>query len=154
MSDRSEGSERSERSEGIAEHAAALAEAICAALPGWVERSVTRLAPELRDQAVVAGEDALDDLAPRVRTLLAADIDDQPTTPLALVREAVRYPAAVLAAANIAPVPRDDFERERFPDDAYGLTPATWSDIDPALQELGIAWSAAKAFEHKRRHRQ
>lgn len=152
MSDKSEG--RSEGSDRVAEHAAALAEAICAALPRWVELSVTRLAPELREQAVLAAEDAVADLAPRIRALLTADIDDQPTTPLALVREAVRYPAGVLAAANIAPVPRDAFERERFPDDAYGLTPATWSDVDPALQELGIAWSAAKAFEHKRRHRQ
>lgn len=139
-------------SHGIDEHAAALADAICAALPGWVERTVTRIAPELHDHAVLAGKEAVDDICPRVRELLAADIDEQATTPLALLRDAVRYPAGVLAAANIAPVPRDPFDRDRFPDDAYGLTPASWVDVDPALHELGIAWGAAKAFEHKRRH--
>jgi hypothetical protein len=50
-------------------------------------------------------------------------------------------------------VERDKFSRERFPDDVYDLTPATWSDVDPALQELGITWGAAKAFVHKLRHK-
>lgn len=138
--------------ESLEEHAEALADAICAALPAWVERSVTARAPELREQAVRAGQRAVDEVAPEVRALLAADVDEQRTTPLALLREAVRFPAAVLAAARVPPVPRDAFDRERFPDDAYGLTPATWSDVDPGLHELGIAWGAAKAFAHKRRH--
>jgi hypothetical protein len=136
----------------IDQHADALAHAICEVLPGWVERCVTRLAPELREQAMTAGQAALVEVGADIRELLAADIDEQRTTPLALLRDAVRYPAGVLAAAKIPPVPRDGFDRERFPGDSYGLTPATWADVDPALSDPGLAWGAAKAFEHKRRH--
>ncbi len=50
-------------------------------------------------------------------------------------------------------MPRDKFSTERFPDDDYDLTPATWSDLDPSLLDLGITWGAAKAFVHKQRHR-
>jgi hypothetical protein len=49
-------------------------------------------------------------------------------------------------------VDRDSVSEEMFPDDPYGLTPASLADIDPALQELGLRWGAAKAWTHKRRH--
>ena len=39
-----------------------------------------------------------------------------------------------------------------LPEDEYDLTPATWSDLDERLVGPGIAWGAAKAMEHKRRH--
>jgi hypothetical protein len=64
----------------------------------------------------------------------------------------VQYPTEVLRDAGAPAVERDKFSRERFPDDDYDLTPATWADIHPSLADLGIAWGAAKAFEHKRRH--
>jgi hypothetical protein len=51
----------------------------------------------------------------------------------------------VLRAAGAAEVRRDDFQRERFPDDVYDLAPATWSDLDPALHDPGITWGAWKA---------
>jgi hypothetical protein len=89
----------------------------------------------------------------RVRTLLRTDVDEQRTTPLALLREAVPYPTAVLAAAGVPPVERDQVDEDMFPDDRYGLSPATWSDIDPALTDPGIAWGAAKAWVHLQRHR-
>ena len=85
--------------------------------------------------------------------MLAADVDEQATTPLAILRTAVRYPTEVLVAAGVPPVERDSFSQRAFPDDIYDLTPATFADVDPALAEAGIAWGAAKAFEHKRRHR-
>ncbi len=50
-------------------------------------------------------------------------------------------------------MPRDQFARNSFPDDTYGLVPATWADIDPALHEIGITWGAAKAFLFKARRR-
>jgi hypothetical protein len=146
----------------MADRAVALADGVDAALPGWVERSVARLmvswagsvAPGVASAATVAGARARADVMPRLRVLLAADIDDQATTPLAIVREAVRYPSEVLAAAGVPPVRRDEFAIQAFPEDNYDLTPATFGDLDPALVEVGIAWGAAKAFEHKRRHRQ
>jgi hypothetical protein len=142
------------------EYACALADGIDAALPGWVERSVDRLmmawagtvGPDVVAAAAAAAERARTEVVPRLRALLAADIDDQATTPLAIVRQAVRYPTEVLTAAGVPAVPRDQFAVRAFPDDTYGLTPATFADLDPGLAEVGIAWGAAKAFEHKRRH--
>lgn len=141
----------------LAEHAVALADAIDAVLPGWVERSVrSRLSTVPRHIAAAAreaGEQARRDVGGAVRELVLRDVDEQRGNPLALLRTAVRYPTDVLREAGAPIVERDKFSRERFPDDDYDLTPANWSDIHPSLQELGITWGAAKAFEHKQRHR-
>jgi hypothetical protein len=138
----------------VEEHAAALADAIEATLPSWVERSVTRLMTawkgtvddSTRRAAAEAGRQAAAEVGPAVRELLAADIDDQRTTPLSLLRGAVRYPTAVLEVAG-------EQQERLFPDDVYDLAPATFADVDPALAEVGLAWGAAKAFEHLQRHK-
>jgi hypothetical protein len=143
------------------DYATALADQIDAALPGWVIRSVTRLVtlwagavpPEVAAAAESAGQRARSEVMPEVRALLGADIDEQATTPLAILRAAVRYPAEVLAAAGVPPVKRDAFSERAFPDDVYDLTPATFADVDPELAEPGIVWGAAKAYQHKQRHR-
>lgn len=141
----------------IEEHARALADAIDAVLPGWVERCVrSRLTTVPRYTAAAAreaGEQARADVGAAVRELVLRDVDDQRGNPLALLRTAVRYPTEVLRNAGAPIVERDKFSRERFPDDDYDLTPANWSDIHPSLGDLGIAWGAAKAFEHKQRHK-
>jgi hypothetical protein len=142
------------------EQARALAGGVEAALPGWVERSVARIMvayrgevpPEVAREAAHAGQRAGQDVAARVRSLLAADVDAQATTPLAIVRGAVRYPTEVLRQAGVPPVVRDEFAEARFPEDDYGLTPASWEEVDPALADLGMAWGAAKARAHRQRH--
>jgi hypothetical protein len=134
----------------VEEHATALAVAIEAALPRWIERSVRRLSSTADVEGAVAA--AVAEVMPRLRTLLESDIDEQWTTPLELLRGAVRHPTAALRAVGVAPVARDDFVRERFPEDDYGLMPSSWSDVDEALLEPGIAWGAAKAWAHKQRH--
>ncbi|HEX7167104.1 MAG TPA: hypothetical protein VF230_08995, partial [Acidimicrobiales bacterium] len=134
----------------VQEHATALGDAIERALPGWIERSIAKLGPGVDARPAV--EAALAHVLPRVRSLIAADVDEQHTTPLALLRDAVPFMTDALRAATVPPVDRDDFERDRFPDDDYGLTPASWADVDPSLVEPGIAWGAAKAWTHKRRH--
>ena len=129
------------------------ADRIEAVLPGWVERSVERLvaahAGSVSDgtaaAAAEAGRHAAVEVGAAVRALLATDVDEQRTNPLAVLRSAVRYPTEVLAAAGVPPVRRDEFDERAFPDDVYGLAPATWSDIDAGLQEPGIVWGAAKA---------
>jgi hypothetical protein len=129
--------------------AAALADAVEAALPGWVERAVERRVPlatgDVRARAADAGRRAVEELGPRIRGLLATDVDEQRTNPLAVLRSAVRFPAEVLAEAGVPPVRRDEFAERAFPDDVYDLAPATWADVDPALHERGIVWGAAKA---------
>ncbi|HUP86464.1 MAG TPA: hypothetical protein VM143_12420 [Acidimicrobiales bacterium] len=140
----------------LEEHAVALADAIDAVLPAWVERCVrSRLTTVPRIVVVAAreaGEQARAEVGGAVRELLLRDVDDQRVNPLALLRAAVRYPTQVLLEAGATAVERDKFSRERFPDDDFDLSPANWSDIDPSLGELGIAWGAAKAFVHKQRH--
>jgi hypothetical protein len=146
---------------GLADHAVALADGIEQALPGWVEDSVARIMtawvgsvpPDVAAAARSAGRQAQAEVGACVRALLMADIDDQSTTPLAILRvAAVPYPTEVLKHAGVPAVVRDDFVAEAFPDDLYDLGPAAFADLDPALGDIGIAWGAAKAFEHKRRH--
>jgi len=145
----------------LASYARDLADGIEAALPMWVERSVERMLvayrgevePDERQAARAAAAEATAEVAPAVRELLLTDIDEQRTSPLALVRGAVRYPTGVLEQAGVPPVERDPFTVRQFPDDAYDLTPASFADVDPALHEPGLTWGAAKAHVHLQRRR-
>lgn len=153
----------------LAETGAALAAAIVAAVPGWVEDSVGRvldawtaaggeLGPEgalpavVRERAAGAGRAAQDAVADELRRLLAGDVDAQWTTPLSMVRALVVFPTEVLAQAGVAPLERDRFHEEHFPGDPYGLTPASLGALGPDVAELALAWGAAKAAAHRARH--
>ena len=143
----------------LAEIGAELAEGILGALPAWARRHGDRISaawfgvtrPDIGDAAEAAGRLAATELGPRLRSLLTADSDAQTETPLALVRGAIAPVTAVLSDAGIPPVERDDFDTGRFPEDLYGLTPASFADISPDIHELGITWGAAKAYVHIRR---
>jgi hypothetical protein len=144
----------------IQAYAEVLADGVEAALPTWVVQSVERIMtawaghvpPEVAEAAEIAGQAARSDTGRAVRRLLMSDIDRQRTTPLALIRQAVKYPTEVLRSAGVPPVERDRFSVDAFPEDDYDLSPRSFSDVDPALAEAGIAWGAAKAFAHRRRH--
>ena len=144
----------------LADAGAALADAAERALPVWVDRAVERLLVAYRGdadeatmaEAAAAGRRAAAEVVPRIRALVAADVDDQVGNPLALLRGAVAYPTEVLARAGVPGVVRDEFDEAHFPDDPYGLTPMTFADVDESLHELGIVWGAAKARAHMRRH--
>jgi hypothetical protein len=143
----------------LAELGEELAAKVSAAVPGWVVSCVeARLSASVpgRDavlaRAAVAGELARQEVAGKLAVLLAGDVDAQRSTPLAVIRAAVTYPTEVLREAGVPPVPRDPFASERFPDDPYGLTPASLPALDPDLAEPAIAWGAAKALAHRRRH--
>jgi hypothetical protein len=145
----------------LARYAAALADGVEAALPGWVAQCVAAalarahrgFEDDARAAAAAAGRQAAIDIGPRVRALLALDVDEQPTGPLAVIRTAVRYPTDVLRAEGVAPVARDEFAVATFPDDVYDLAPASFADLDPALHEPGLVWGAAKAHVVLRRRR-
>ena len=140
----------------LAELAEALIGGVGATRPGWVERCVAersmpgRVVPP--EKVVAAGRAAADQVGERLRTLLAADVDEQWTGPLAVIRGAVRFPTDLLQDAGVRPVERDADAQRMFPDDPYDLTPAAFADVNPALQGPGLAWGAAKAFAHRRRH--
>ncbi len=140
----------------------ALADAVEDVVPEWIEGLVVDLveawsgyvsAPAAA-AAVAAGEAARDEVMPALRDLLATDIDGQRANPLALLRDATRHAHAVLADLEVPAMPRDQFARNSFPDDVYGLVPASWDEIDPSLQEVGLTWGAAKAFLFKARRRE
>lgn len=143
-------------------YAEALADGIDAALAPWVEQSVlgrwsawSGAGPDddVLARAAAAGVEAAAVVVPRVRELLALDIDDQRTGPLDLVRAAVPWATAALAALGVPPAERDEFAVRMFPDDAYDLIPGSFAEIDPTLLEAGIAWGAAKAHVHLARRR-
>jgi hypothetical protein len=92
-----------------------------------------------------AGARAAAEVGAELRTFLAQDVDEQRTNPLTILRRAVRFPAAVLEAAGVPPVRRDEFAERAFPDDPYGLAPATWRDVDDSLHDPGVVWGAWKA---------
>ena len=145
----------------LARYSEALAGGVEATISTWVvgcvARVMTAFAGGVPADAAVAAEEAgaraAAEVGPAVRSLLESDIDEQKTTPLALLRIAARYPTEVLRAAGVPPVERDSFSEAAFPEDVYDLAPASFADLDPALGEVAIRWGAAKAFEHKRRHR-
>ena len=145
--------------EALATLGADLATRVGAAVPGWVMHAVEGRLPadhprraEVLSAAARAGEEAAAEVLARLRVLLAAPADAQRATPLQVVRATVRYPTEVLVSAGVSPVERDRFETARFPDDPYGLTPASLEALDPALAEPALRWGAAKAFSHRRRH--
>lgn len=77
--------------------------------------------------------------------LLTLDAEQQRTNPLTVLRSATVPLSRFLASVGATPIARDEFDRRSFPDDVFGLAPATWADIDPSLVEPGLEWGAWKA---------
>lgn len=142
------------------EHATALYESVVAAVPGWIERSVSHVLaatgtapdPDVATAAAAAGARAQAEVSVALAALLEADIDDQRTTPLSILRAATTNATAVLQAADVPPVHRDESRRRLFPEDTYDLSPASLGEVDPALTEPGLIWGAHKAMAHLVRH--
>jgi hypothetical protein len=131
----------------LRQHGAELADAVVAAVPGWVDRL-------LGTSGSAAGRDAASELDAPLHELLAADVDAQRINPLALVRAvATPHASPALRAAGVEAPRRSAFDVEHFPEDPYGLGPMTWRDIDESLHDLGILWGAVKAAAHRERHR-
>jgi hypothetical protein len=93
--------------------------------------------------------DVLGDL----RMLLARDVDEQRGSPLAVVRRAALTLGGALDALGVPPAERDDHQRSLFPEDTHDVVPASFGDLSEEAGRAGIAWGAAKAFVHRRRHR-
>lgn len=130
-----------------------LLDAVAPVLVPWLERCVVATAirlighcpAELQAQARSSAEQAAPEVFEELRRLLATDVDQQRTNPLSVLRAAVRFPTRLLDDARVPPTRRDEFALRAFPDDLYGLSPSTWADVDPSLQEPGLIWGAWKA---------
>lgn len=137
----------------IEPYATALADALVAAVPNWMTSAITdRLPAAVEADVSAATSAAIADIESDLRVLLATDIDEQTTTPLAIARRVVGHAASVLEANDVAPAQRDDHARSLHPDDSYDLTPGGFIDFGDDAQAAGIAWGAAKAHIHMRRH--
>ena len=146
----------------LALYAAALIDAVEAAVPGWVERIVAErwrawteeeLPSTVLAAAASAGERARSEVVPALRELLQTDVDGQRTNPLTVIRRASAHATGVLADAGMPPVHRDAEAERLFPDDVYDLAPASFADLDAAVHEPGLVWGAAKAHVILRRRR-
>ena len=144
----------------LARYAAALADAVVAALPGWAERAVVdryrtwcgdEPPPAVVAAARAAGVAAVAEVEAPLRALLAEDVDAQRTNPLAIVRGAVRHLTTALREAGVPAVVRDAHAERLFPEDVYDLAPAAFVDLAPAVHEPGLVWGAAKAHVVLRR---
>lgn len=91
-------------------------------------------------------------VAAQIQQLAATPIDLQATTPLSIVRSALQPATALLSDSQVPPAVRDSDDVARFPDDTFGLTPASFADIDLELASVAVEWGAAKAWLHKQRH--
>jgi hypothetical protein len=142
----------------MAQLAGDLATAVEAALGPWVRRCVVArygqpIPAELEAGIEAAAIQVVDDVGPELRQLLALDIDQQWTNPLSIIRRACTYPTSLLSQAGVDPVERDETEARLHPDDVYGLAPASFADLDPAVHEPGLLWGAAKAHLHLKRRK-
>lgn len=144
-----------------------LADAVISAIPTWISGAIETRATQwvrsgggpptidesqLKMMATSAGEQAAATAAGPLRDLLGADVDQQWTTPLALVRPLVGFATGVLEKAGVPGVERDDFQVARFPEDEYGLTPASLAALGEEVAGLALVWGAAKALAHRQRH--
>ena len=119
----------------------------------WLERCVATAcqraggAPDavLADQALEAAREGAAWVMQELHAALEADVDAQRTNPLQVLRDAVRFPTAVLSRAGVPHAKRDEMDARINPDDVYALSPAHWNDVDESLLEPGIVWGAAKA---------
>jgi hypothetical protein len=101
---------------------------------------------EIEDALRAAATAATARVTAELDVLLALDPADQRATPLEIVRGAVREPTAVLRAAGVAAVVRDDFDERHEPDDVYDLAPRVVADLgDPELGPQLLAWGLAKS---------
>ncbi|MFZ8999299.1 MAG: hypothetical protein ACO225_01300 [Ilumatobacteraceae bacterium] len=123
---------------------------LTAGLVRAARRSGLRLEADDEDLAQVVDE-AVQRLVADLAVLLGTDVDAQRMNPLALFRAAVIDPNRWLLERGARPTDADRFVTDRFPDDAFGLGPATWSDVHADLHEPGIAWGAWKAMTVLRR---
>lgn len=146
----------------LSEPAARLLDVAAVVAPGWLRRTVSGTARRAGIDVDTTPRSAELDAAVAIwvaslfaelSDLLALDVDEQRSNPLTVFRRAIDGPTALLTAWEV-PAPRvDRFAAEHFPSDVYGLGPASWSDVDPALHEPGITWSAWKAMTVLRRRR-
>lgn len=133
------------------EYSSRLLTTIDGVFDGWIRGLITNLVIfDAADSSMIERMSATIAEAREVgmtglRDLLNLDAEQQRSNPLAVLRMATQPVTRFLESVAVPPVQRDEFSRRSFPDDLFGLAPATWADVDPSLVEPGLEWGAWKA---------
>ncbi len=135
-----------------------LANQIDVGLPQWIRASLERFLDEdqltaLQAEIETAEREDSTAIMVRLRTFLDQDIDQQRTTPLAILRQAVPLVTNILQQAGVPHVNRDRDAARLHPDDGYDLTPASYGDFGDDVQQASLLWGAAKAHIHIQRRK-
>lgn len=77
--------------------------------------------------------------------LLSKAFTEQRRGPLEVFQEAMRFPTAHLAAAEVETVRRDPVAESALPGDVYDLAPASSRDLGEEVWQVHLAWGATKA---------
>jgi hypothetical protein len=124
----------------------------------WVVREVTRIVDawgrlddttrtQTLDDARRAGDEARARVLDELDALFALAPSEQRATPLQIVRSLRVEVTAVLSAAGIPEVERDEFDARAFPDDRYGVVPKAFADLgDDDLGPMLMAWGVGKTL--------
>ena len=150
------------------EYGIALADAIQAAMPGFVARLVLERSPGFgepiepsatpKDFALLPtdvaklGRSVATAVDHSLRAFLTSDVDTQRTTPLTIIRNQMGPVTEFLRRVSCAPAERDPFDVSAFPADVFALGPQAWQDFGEEVHEAGLRWGAAKAMAHRQRH--
>ena len=84
-------------------------------------------------------------LADELGNLLEQAFTRQSRSPLEVFQEAMKFPTALLEAAGVAPLERDDAAVAALPGDLFDLAPASSQDLGEEAWKTHIAWGASKA---------
>jgi hypothetical protein len=152
----------------LTEYGIALAEAIQAAMPSFVERLVrerstafgvplqTGATPQdfaaLHGDVTKLGQSVASAVDHALREFFISDIDSQRTTPLTIIRNHLGPVTEFLRSLSFSPADRDPFDVSSFPADVFALGPQAWQDFGEEAHEAGLRWGAAKAMVHRQRH--
>ncbi len=140
-------------------YATQLVDAAKAAVPRWIEQQISQRLPDPIDkqtsqQIQQLAAEASTHIVAELEILVFTDIDQQRTTPLSILRQLVSTVTEVLDKHDTQRPRRDSQKAALYPDDIYDVTPANFAAFGADMHEAGIAWGAAKAYEHLHRRRQ
>ena len=146
----------------LQEIGAQLAQELEKALPIWVEACVRRAyeasggewQQQIADETLSAGARCARALTQELSEILTADVEQQITNPMSVLRKAAMYPTEVLLRHETPPLQRDEYAEAAFPKDIYDLTPTAFLDFGQRCHELGITWGATKAHAHFAKRRE
>lgn len=122
-----------------------LAAALVAAFPRYVEEKLAEIEVAVEPEIAAAAEASCADLAFALHGLVATPVHLQQSSPLELVRGAMRTLSEALGAAGVTPPARDEQAVAINPDDVYDLGPASSQEFGEEVWQLHIEWGLEKA---------